>query len=91
MSSTGYWWLALGLGLVVAVVAVILLHVFLMQVWRVERAAGGVWIAGKQLAANTSTTWMLEATADELGKLIDEAGRHEQLLGAGSAPPRSAP
>lgn len=90
MTSTGYWWLALGLGLVVAVVAVMLLQVFLMQVWRVERAAGGVWEAGKQLAANTSTTWMLGATADQLASLIEEAARHEQLL-AGSAEHGGAP
>jgi hypothetical protein len=86
MTSTGYWWLALGLGLVVAVVAVILLQVFLRQVWRVERAAEQVWAAGKQVAANTSTTWLLGATADRLDVFIEEAGRHEQLLSGGSKP-----
>lgn len=80
MSSTGWWWLTLGLGLVVAVVAVVLLQLFLRQVWRVERAAGGVWSAGRQLAANTASTWLLASTAGELGSLIEEAGRHEQLL-----------
>ncbi|CAN5438456.1 hypothetical protein BH18ACT8_BH18ACT8_00950 [soil metagenome] len=85
MTSTGYWWLALGLGLVGAVVATVLLHIFLMQVWRVERAAGQVWAAGKQVAANTSTTWLLGVTADRLGSLIEEAERHEQLLSSGTA------
>lgn len=80
MTTTGYWWLALGMGFVVAIVAVALLQIFLIQVWRVERAAGQVWAAGKQVAANTSATWLLGATADRLGSLIEEAGRHEQLL-----------
>jgi pyruvate dehydrogenase complex dehydrogenase (E1) component len=86
MTSTQYWWLALGLGLVVAVVAVILLQVFLRQVWRVERAAEQVWAAGKQVAANTSTTWVLGATADRLDDFIDEAGRHGELLSGGTRP-----
>jgi len=86
MSATGYWWLALGLGLVVAVVAVILLHLLLRQVKRVERAAEKVWSAGKQVAANTATTWLLDATADRLDSLIEEAGRHQQLLSNGSVP-----
>jgi len=80
MSDTGYWFLALVLGLVVAVVAVVLLEIFLRQVHRIERGAGLVWTAGKQVARNTSTTWLLGETSLRLGEFIDEAGRHEQLL-----------
>lgn len=86
MTSTGYWWLALLLGAVVALVAVVLLHTFLRQVWRVERGAGQVWQAGKQVAANTSATWLLAETSQRLTRLIAEAGRHEALLGTGRAP-----
>ena len=56
MSDEAYWGIALALGLVVAVVAVVLLEVFLRQVHRVERGAGAVWTAGKQVARNTATT-----------------------------------
>ena len=81
MSDTGYWFLALGLGLVVAIVVVVLLEVFLRQVYRIERGAGLVWTAGKQVAGNTATTWLLTETSDRLTALTDEAGLHVQLLG----------
>ena len=80
MSSTGYWWLALGLGLVIAVVAVGLLQLLLQQVWRVERAAGEVWAAGKQVAGNTANTWVLNSAIGELDRLTDEAMEHKRFL-----------
>ncbi|MBA2573439.1 MAG: hypothetical protein H0V02_01430 [Nocardioidaceae bacterium] len=86
MSDNGYWFVALGLGLVVAIVAVVLLEVFLRQVYRIERGAGLVWTAGKQVAGNTATTWLLGETSDRLTKLTDEAGLHAQLLSPQPAP-----
>ena len=83
MSDEGYWFL--GLGLVVAVVAVALLETFLRQVHRIERGAGAVWTAGKQVAANTSTTWLLAETSGRLDMLTEEALRHVELLGPPAA------
>lgn len=80
MSDNGYWALALALGLVVAVVAVILLETFLRQVHRIEAGAGAVWVAGKQVARNTATTWLLPETIYRLDLLTDEAGKHVELL-----------
>ncbi len=87
MSDTAYWSLALLLGLVVAIVAVVLLETFLRQVHRIERGAGLIWTAGKQVARNTATTWLLPETSDRLGLLTDEAMRHVALL----TPPAAAP
>lgn len=84
MTSTGYWWLALLLGLVVAVVAVVLLHTLLRQVLRIEHAAGEVWLAGRQVAANTANTWVLSETVHQLDLLTDEAGEHKKLLDGAS-------
>ncbi|SDY56931.1 hypothetical protein SAMN05661080_03897 [Modestobacter sp. DSM 44400] len=86
MNDQGYWFLALGLGLVVAVVVVVLLEMLLRQVHRIERGAGGVWRAGKQVAGNTATTWLLGETSDRLDDLIEEAGRHAELLTPPPAP-----
>lgn len=86
MSDEGYWFLALGLGLVVAVVAVVLLETFLRQVHRIERGAGLIWTAGKQVARNTATTWLLPETSDRLGRLTDEAVQHIELLTPKAAP-----
>lgn len=82
MSDETLWWIALGLGLVVAVVAVVLLQTFLQYVRRVERDAGAIWEAGKQVARNTSTTWLLPQTSERLDELTDEALRHEAVLRA---------
>lgn len=80
MSDEAYWAIALLLGLVVAVVAVVLLEAFLRQVHRVERGAEAVWVAGKQVARNTATTWLLPETSARLDLLTDEAMRHVALL-----------
>jgi len=87
VSDETAWSLALLLGLVVAVVAVVLLETFLRQVHRIEAGAGAVWVAGKQVARNTATTWLLPETSDRLDLLIDEAGRHVELLSPVPAPP----
>ncbi len=80
MSDDAYWWIALALGLVVAVVAVVLLELFLRQVHRIERGAGLVWQAGKEVARNTATTWLLPETSKRLDVLTDEAMKHVALL-----------
>lgn len=87
MGTSGYWFIALALGLVVAVVAVVLLETFLKEVHRIEHGAGLVWAAGKQVAGNTATTWLLTRTSDRLDLLIDEAGHHAELL----SPPPATP
>lgn len=88
MRTDGYWFLALALGLVVAVAAVVLLETFLREVHRIERGAGLVWTAGKQVAGNTATTWLLNETSARLTLLTEETGRHAELL---SSPPPSPP
>lgn len=89
MSDYALWWIALGLGLVVAVVAVVLLQTFLNQVHRIERGALAIWEAGKQTAANTATTWMLQQTSQRLDLLTQEALRHDEFLRTGSSSPKA--
>lgn len=86
--STWYvtWFITLGLGLVIAIAAVILLEVFLRQVHRVERGVGLIWEAGKQVAGNTATTWLLDKTSERLTLLTEEAGRHVELLNPTPSP-----
>lgn len=90
MSDHAYWALTLVLGLVVAAIAVILLEMLYRQVQRIERGAGLVWTAGKQVARNTSTTWLLGETSNRLTLLTDEAGLHAKLLTSGPPSPPSA-
>lgn len=74
------WWSALGAGLVVAVVLVFLLHSLLRQVKGIEAAFASAWEMGKQVARNTSTTWMLGQTARLAGEIKKEALEHDALL-----------
>lgn len=80
MTDEALWGIALGLGAVVAVVAVVLLQIFLGYVRRVERGAEAIWEAGKQVARNTATTWMLTQTSERLDELTAETLRHDALL-----------
>lgn len=80
MSTDSWWAITLGLGLVVAVVAVVLLQTFLSRLHRIERNAERIWHTGKQVARNTATTWQLDVTAERLDSLTDEAVLHQQLL-----------
>ncbi len=83
MSDTTLWWIALALGLVVSIVAVVLLETFLRQVHRIERGSKLIWEAGKQVARNTATTWQLDETSARLDLLTEEALRHDALLRSG--------
>jgi len=80
MSTNSYWAISLGLGLVVAVVAVVLLQLFLNQVHRIERGSGLIWESGKLVARNTATTWMLGVTSKKLDALTAEALKHDAFL-----------
>ena len=80
MSTNGYWAVSLALGLVVAVVAVVLLQLFLNQVRRIERGADAIWESGKMVARNTATTWLLGVTSKKLDALTAEALRHDAFL-----------
>ncbi len=80
MSTNTYWAISLGLGLVVIVAAVVLLQMLLNEVHRVERGAGAIWDAGKQVARNTATTWMLSTVSGRLDRLTAEALRHDEFL-----------
>ncbi len=80
MSTNAAWWLTLGLGLVVAIVAVALLEVFYRKVLAVEAGTLAIWNMGKEVARNTATTWMLAQTPERLDRLTEEALRHDALL-----------
>lgn len=88
MSSIGYWWLALGLGLVAALAAALLLQLFYLQLRRIEAGALAIWETGKQVAANTAVTWLFGEVSAGLDQFIDEAGQHEQLLRGIAVPSR---
>lgn len=85
MSTNTWWAISLGLGLVVAVVAVVLLQIFVRRLHRLEHDAERIWHTGKLVAQNTATTWQLGITSERLDALTEEAGRHHRLLAGDAA------
>ncbi|HHC09013.1 MAG TPA: hypothetical protein ENK55_09890 [Actinobacteria bacterium] len=82
MSSELLWQVALGIGLVVAAVVWLLLHLLYRQVVRIDDGLALIWQRGKELAANTATTWMLGQTARLLDELRQEVFRHDEAFGS---------
>ncbi|MBT8208762.1 MAG: hypothetical protein HKN07_16075 [Acidimicrobiia bacterium] len=80
MSTETWWWITLGVGLVVAVVVWVLLHLLYRAVVRIDKEADTAWESGKRVARNTATAWMLGQTARIGRELKEEALRHDALL-----------
>ena len=74
-ASTGhtYWWIALLIGLVAALIVAALLLMLIRSVGSIEKSTNGLLeIAGK-VAGNTAYIPQLQATAPVLGLIVDEA------------------
>lgn len=80
MTDSQLWWLTLGIGLVVAVVAWVLLQLLYVSVKRIDRNVRDAWETATRLAANTATTWMLTATPAAVEGLSHELAEHDRLL-----------
>ncbi len=81
--STGVtiaWWVALGAGLVVALVVWGLLEVLRRAVLTVDEGVTAVWTMGKRVAQNTQTTYLLHTTKARGVDLLEELGRHAALM-----------
>ena len=73
MSGTGYWELALAIGLVAALIVAALLVMLIRAVSSIEASVNGLLNAAGQVAANTSYSPQLQATAPVLGLIVQEA------------------
>ena len=73
MSSHDYWWTALAIGLVAALVVAALLALLIQYVVSIDKSVGNLLeIAGK-VGANTANIPQLTATAPVLTLIVDEA------------------
>src|SRR2546429_9884973 len=72
--QTTLWWVALGIGLVVELVALSLLEFLLGLVKTIDDGVLSVWEMGKRVAANTATTWMFNQTAQLAEELERKVG-----------------
>jgi hypothetical protein len=73
ISGHGYWWIALGIGLVAALVVAYLLAVLVMAVMSIEKSVDGLLEVATKVAGNTANIPQLTATAPVLGLIVEEA------------------
>lgn len=73
ISSHGYWWISLGIGLVAALVVALLLAILIRTVLDIERSVDGLLVVATEVAGNTAHIPHLEATAPVLGLIVEEA------------------
>ena|SRR2546423_9416971 len=88
------WWVALGIGLVVELVALSLLEFLLGLVKTIDAGVLQVWEMGKRVAANTATTWMFNQTAqlaEELEREVGVATYEAPLPSQGNGSPPDVP
>ena len=73
LSSNGYWWLALAIGLVAALIVAALLAVLVRTVVSIDNSVHGLLAIAGNVAVNTAYIPQLEATAPVLAQIVDEA------------------
>jgi hypothetical protein len=73
MTGHGYWWLALGIGLVAALIVAALLAVLLRAVVSIDRSVRNLLEIAGRVGANTAYIPQLQATAPVLAQIVDEA------------------
>ena len=73
MSSHDYWWVALGIGLVAALVVAALLLILIRTVTSIEKSVDGLLVVATKVAGNTANIPQLEATAPVLSLIVTEA------------------
>ncbi|GIV97352.1 MAG: hypothetical protein KatS3mg057_2009 [Herpetosiphonaceae bacterium] len=71
MKATTFWWLMLAIALAVVGVVAGLLGLIIRAAQRVDEHAAAIWVAGKQIAGNTVSIWMLEKTNEQVARMLE--------------------
>lgn len=75
-----YWYVALGIGLVVILVVIILVSLLWSIVRDIDEGVTFLWTTTSRLAQNTTGMYQLAGTASILRALREEVMRHDKLL-----------
>ncbi len=73
LSNHGAWGIALGIGLVAALIVAALLVILIRSVLDIEKSAGALLQVAGKVAGNTAHIPQLQATAPVLGQIVEEA------------------
>ncbi len=74
MDTMTLWTYSLIAGAVVIVIVATLLIMLIAAARRVDKHAADIWQAGKQIAGNTVSIWMLNTTNKVAGEILETAG-----------------
>ncbi len=73
MDTMTIWTYSLIAGAVVVLIVAVLLIMLIAAANRVNKHAGHIWNAGKQIAGNTVSIWMLNVTNKVAGEILEGA------------------
>jgi ABC-type spermidine/putrescine transport system permease subunit II len=79
MNVIELWWLSLAIFAVVVVVVAVLLGLIIAAAKSIDRHAAAIWTAGKQIAGNTVSIWMLEQTNEQVTGMLNAARSLERV------------
>ncbi len=82
MNVIRLWWLSLGIFAAVVAVVAALLGAIAAVAKSIDRHAEAIWTAGKQIAGNTVSIWMLAETNERLSALGGTARSIERTAAA---------
>ena len=77
MTVIDMWWLSLAIFSAVIVVVAVLLGLIIAAAKSIDRHASAIWVAGKAIAGNTVSIWMLEQTIGSLRRIGESARKIE--------------
>ena len=75
-----FWYIALGMGLVVVIVVIVLLALLVSLVKDIDDGVFNLWEVTKRLAINTTGMYQLAGTASVLRALREECLRQDKML-----------
>ncbi|MGH3980685.1 MAG: hypothetical protein ACRDRZ_17075 [Pseudonocardiaceae bacterium] len=76
-----YWWVAIGVGLVVVLVVILLLSVLVSLVKIIDRGVVDVRDTLRAITGNTESTALIPQTADGVDAVLAEGLQHHLFLG----------
>ena len=71
MENMTLWQISWAIGVVVVLIVAVLLLVIIAAARSIDKRANEIWIAGKQIAANTVSIWMLQKTNAVAGDILN--------------------
>lgn len=80
-----FWWITLGLGVVVLSAVILLLGFLVVLVNDIDAGVDVAWQEAGGVATQTATTWMLGETVTLAGALQEETKLHADVLSAAAA------